>query len=124
MTLDLRQNTACYIMVPVFVLCIVVQYNDPDGWLWMTIYGVGLVLTLLHLFSKSSFVALSTASAVGFAGFIYIIMTVGEVQADKVLSSMNMAGRGVEEVREALGLLIQSAWLARLAWVTRSQRRN
>ena len=96
MTLNLNQNTACYIMVPVLAFCIVVQYNDPDGWLWMAIYGVGLILTLLHLFSKSSTVALSTASFVGFAGFVYISISVGELEADKVLSSMNMEGRGVD----------------------------
>jgi len=124
MTLNSRQNTACYLMALVLAFCIVVQYNDPDGWLWMTIYGVGLILTLVHLFAKSSTVALSTASFVGFAGFVYLSISIGELEADKVLSSMNMEGRGVEEVREAFGLLIQSAWLARLAWVTRANHHH
>ncbi len=108
-------------MALVLLLCIVVQFNDPDGWLWMTIYGIGLVLTLLHLFSKSSPVVLSITSAAGFAGALYISLCIGELETDKVLSSLNMEGRGVEEVREAAGLLIQSVWLARLAWVARAR---
>ena len=120
-TLSARQATACYCMALVLLLCIVVQFNDPDGWLWMTIYGIGLVLTLLHLFSKSSPVVLSITSAAGFAGALYISLCIGELETDKVLSSLNMEGRGVEEVREAAGLLIQSVWLARLAWVARAR---
>ncbi len=108
-------------MALVLLLCIVVQYNDPDGWLWMTIYGTGLVLTLLHLFSKSSPVVLSIVSVAGFVGTLYISLSIAELEADKVLSSLNMQGRGVEEVREAIGLLIQSVWLARLAWVARAR---
>ena len=34
--LDVKQNTACCIMVLVLVFCIIVQYDDSDGWLWMT----------------------------------------------------------------------------------------
>lgn len=120
-TLSAKQASACYAMALVLLLCIVVQYNDPDGWLWMTIYGTGLVLTLLHLFSKSSPVVLSIASVAGFAGTLYISLSIAELEADKVLSSLNMQGRGVEEVREAIGLLIQSVWLARLAWVARAR---
>ena len=35
------------IMVPLFGLCVAVQYNDPDGLQWMVLYASALVLALL-----------------------------------------------------------------------------
>lgn len=110
-----RHFALCVLMAGLFVLSIALQYNDPDVLVWMLIYAVGLVMTILHLSGKASPVLLLGASLPGFCGVIYLVLSIQDVELDKLFSSLNMQGRGVEEVREAGGLLIQSLWLAYLA---------
>ena len=105
-------------MVFVFLACIAVQYNDPDGPMWMVVYSAGLVFTLLHLFAMGSVTVLWAVAFLGFAGAAYIGWSVGEVETDRLVASLQMQGRGVEEVREASGLVIQSLWLVYLAWMS------
>ena len=34
-----------YVMLAVFILCIAVQYNDPDPGIWMLIYGLAAIVS-------------------------------------------------------------------------------
>ncbi len=111
---------ACLVMAAIFLFSVAVQYNDPDRLLWISIYAVGLVLTIMHLCSKVSFVWLLATSLLGIVGVVYLSLSIRDVEFEKVFLSLNMQGCGVEEVREAGGVLLQSLWLAYLAYVNRN----
>ncbi len=104
----------CVFMAVLFLYSIAVQYNDPDALLWMLIYSVGLVLTILHLYEKASPALLLVASLLGICGVTYLTLSIQDVELDNLFSSWNMRDRGVVQVGEAIGLLIQSLWLAYL----------
>ena len=114
--------TVSILMAILFLLCIVVQYNDPDVLLWISIYAVGLALTILHLSEKASRALLFVMSLSGLCGAVYLALSIQDLELDKLFSSLNMQGRGVEEIREAIGLLLQSLWLAYLAAVVNKEK--
>ncbi len=109
----------CVFMAVLFLYSIAVQYNDPDALLWMLIYSVGLVLTILHLYEKASPALLLVASLLGICGATYLTVSTQDVELDNLFSSWNMRDRGVVQVGEAIGLLIQSLWLAYLVVANR-----
>src|SRR4029079_15379496 len=43
----LFMRIANYVMIPLFLMCVVVQYNDPDPIRWMLIYGAALICCIL-----------------------------------------------------------------------------
>ena len=52
------------------LLCVAVQYNDPDGWIWALIYAYGAAVTWPAIRGRYSVWAL--VGAIGyFAGAIY-----------------------------------------------------
>ena len=114
----------CVFMAVLFLYSIAVQYNDPDALLWMLIYSVGLVLTILHLYEKASPALLLVASLSGICGVTYLTLSIQDVEMDNLFSSWNMRDRGVVQVGEAIGLLIQSLWLAYLVVANRKTSRT
>ena len=69
----------CVFMAVLFLYSIAVQYNDPDALLWMLIYSVGLVLTILHLYEKASPALLLVASLLGICGVTYLTLSIQDV---------------------------------------------
>ena len=114
----------CVFMAVLFLYSIAVQYNDPDALLWMLIYSVGLVLTILHLYEKASPALLLVASLLGICGVTYLTLSIQDVELDNLFSSWNIRDRGVVQVGEAIGLLIQSLWLAYLVVANRKTPRT
>ncbi len=114
----------CVFTAVLFLYSIAVQYNDPDALLWMLIYSVGLVLTILHLYEKASPALLLVASLLGICGVTYLTLSIQDVELDNLFSSWNMRDRGVVQVGEAIGLLIQSLWLAYLVVANRKTPRT
>ncbi|MEM7079118.1 MAG: transmembrane 220 family protein [Pseudomonadota bacterium] len=106
-------------MLVILLLSAAVQYNDPDPWLWIVIYTVGAGFTLAYLLGYTHRLALLLAGSIGLVGTIVIILPLQQVETANVISSVQMQGEGVEEVREAGGLALQSVWLLYLAWRTR-----
>jgi Transmembrane family 220, helix len=96
-------KTASALMAGLFVLCIAVQYNDPDPYIWMPLYLVPLVMTVRALRGRADFWPNLLA------GVAYS------------LSASWWAPRYApgyldnEEAREAGGLLLSGLWMAILA---------
>ncbi len=99
------------IMSCVFAACIFVQYNDPDPVMWMAIYAIGLVLTLISIKGSLSQYWYLIAGIAMLATAVYIMLQVENLNLMDVFSSFSMATNSVEEFREAGGLLIQGIWL-------------
>jgi hypothetical protein len=104
------------VMLFLLLLCVVVQYNDPDGPLWMLIYGYGTAVTAMAVAKRFSVLAV-----LGFAGytmgFIYWIPGVVVENPSQLFTDLQMGQAGVEEAREAFGLFLCAIWMLVLSVV-------
>jgi len=88
-------------MVAVFSVCAAVQYNDPDAWLWILLYGLAALASALTACGRRTLLPLVALLAylVGFA-----------ILAPAI--DANWYQR--EEAREALGLALASLGMVAL----------
>src|ERR1700741_10508 len=96
-----------------FVLFAVLQYNDPDPWIWIPIYGYAAVLCLLAFRRKYYPVAYLIGIAVYFGYAVYLFFTKDGVldwaikhEAESIVQTMKAEKPWVEDTREFGGLLI------------------
>ena len=107
-------------MIALLLLCVVVQYNDPDGVWWMLIYGYGLAVTTMAYFDK--YTLLSALGAAGyFLGFVYVVPG-WDLDTLTHLTQPKMESIEVELAREAFGMLIAGVWMVALAVVGHRKR--
>lgn len=98
------------LMLACFLLSIAVQYNDPDPLVWMALYAVPAVLTLLAFWNIHT--AFAALAALGyFIGFA-VWMPGWGWDSWMLLTEPKMTNEDVELAREAVGLLISAAWMA------------
>jgi hypothetical protein len=99
----------------IFLVSAFVQHNDPDPFLWMSIYGYGALASTLAIFGKDSNV-LHYAGLVVFVFYaIYLFFAPNGVytwfslhSAEKITGSMSEDKPWIEATREFFGLLILS----------------
>lgn len=104
------------IMLILLVLCVAVQYNDPDGPLWMLIYGYGTVVTAMAAVKR--YTVLAALGFMGYAvGFLYWIPGVVVENPSHLFTDLQMGHEGVEEAREAFGLFLCAIWMLVLSVV-------
>jgi hypothetical protein len=99
---------ASYLMAALLLVCVLLQYNDPDPIRWMAIYGASMVVALL-LPAKRALIPvgyLVAAIALGWATYLLV-----EVWVKDLVEKMSEKGGAVEEGREAGGLVIAGTWL-------------
>jgi hypothetical protein len=102
-----------YFFLLIFLLCVAVQYNDPDTFRWMAIYGAASLCCFLFAVRKlSSYLA----AAVGLIALIWAFLILPDVWGrtipfKEIFATIHMLSPGVEEVREMGGLLIISFWM-------------
>jgi len=90
------------IMFVLMLMAVAVQYNDPDGWLWMLIYGYAVAVTWMALRKKYTY--FSVVGVVGYLGGFFYLMP------------ESFDGWYTNEIaREALGLLITAIWMVVLS---------
>lgn len=106
-------KAASWLMAGLLLLCVVLQYNDPDPVRWMLMYGAGAIASLVL---PSKRIAAAFAAAVGLFALVWAAMLIYEVWGVVALSDltnkMSEKGGAVEVGREAGGLLIEGVWLA------------
>ena len=108
-------------MAAVFLLGIVVQYNDPDPVFWMALYaGVALLSGAAALGRSWPGITLG-ALAVYAAMTLYWLPGLGQARPES-FSSFHMKSGQDEVVREAAGLLVCTGWLGLLFWQARRIR--
>lgn len=107
-----------------FFLFAAVQYNDPDPWVWIVIYGTVSILSFLHWKDKISG-KLLLLFCVGF--FAATLSYAPEIIAWAQKGFPNIAGEmktenpHIELVRETLGLAISCVCLFILYRINRSK---
>lgn len=112
------------VMLLLLLLSVGVQYNDPDWLLWMIIYGYAAFVTWLAVGKKFSLLApFGVVAYVSYA--IYWMPDEMVEHPSNLLLDMRMHEKGVEEVREDMGLWICAAWMLAITvawWTTRKAK--
>jgi hypothetical protein len=113
-----------------FILFAALQYNDPDPYIWIPVYGYAAVLCWLafrgRYFPKAYL--LGIVAYLGYAVFlffekdgVYDWLTVHK--ASNIAGSMKAESPWVEDTREFFGLLILIVVLAGDWWYARRRRK-
>jgi hypothetical protein len=118
-----RVSTAANaVMLLLFIGFAAVQWNDPDGHLWMALYAMAAVSCALAL---ARVLPWRLAAAVGLIALVWAVLLAPGVLAHppdvELFASYRMMSPAVEETRELFGLLIVVAWMATLGTASRRQ---
>jgi Transmembrane family 220, helix len=97
----------------IFALFAVLQYNDPDPYIWIPVYLCGAVLCWLA-FRNKYYTKVFLAGIIGFTIYaLYLFFGKDGVlewirlhQAENIAGSMKATNPWIEETREFFGLLI------------------
>ncbi|TAG56815.1 MAG: hypothetical protein EAZ27_04100 [Cytophagales bacterium] len=95
-----------------FIMCsfMVVQYNDPDPLMWMTIYGTVSVFLALAAFNIYFPILLYIQMAMMLIGIIYLFPSVIDwiklENGNNLMQQMNNSKLYIEETRECGGLIV------------------
>jgi len=102
-----------WLMCALFLLSVVVQWNDPDPLQWMAVYGAALAVCLMVAIRGR--VAIVAPLLVMVVALVWGVITMGDVPTAGTYTHMfdawEMKSISVEEAREASGLLIVAAWM-------------
>ncbi|HMB64801.1 MAG TPA: transmembrane 220 family protein [Eudoraea sp.] len=86
-----------------FLLAALVQYNDPDAFLWYVIYGIAALVSLFFFFGRMYYVI---------PAILCILYLIGTFWAwPETFEGVEIGGGDIDNIergREALGLLITS----------------
>jgi hypothetical protein len=110
-------------MLILLLSCVAVQYNDPDPVRWMLIYGYGALVTGMAIAKRYTVLA-PIGAILYLAGFIYWIPGATVADPSHIFTDLQMHEKGVEEVREAVGLLLCAVWMTVLSVVWLRNRRT
>src|SRR6185436_18072219 len=104
------------VMLPLFLLSVAVQYNDPDPIRWMAIYGAAAVVCVLEIRRRTPRWLPLVVAGVALA---WAILGIGYLSHSDALGQMfaqwEMKNVHVEEERELYGLTIVTAWMLAVA---------
>jgi len=97
-----------YLLGILFVLFILVQLNDPDPVLWVIIYLVPAVISILLTHLKVNGYVLLMLSVFYLIAAIYLFPpSISDwINAEEKSQSLGMKLPGIEEARESMGLFI------------------
>lgn len=104
------------LMLVLFVWAAVMQYNDPDSLLWISIYGAAALCCILYMAGRLPALLAVILSGMYTLGTLYLLLqtTVGPIAFFDETGN-EMMGM-MEESREMLGLFLAAAWTGFLAW--------
>ena len=92
----------------IFTLFAIVQFNDPDFWVWVPVYLLPAGISVVYTHKKPQKMYL------GILAIIYLIAAISLfppsinewISAEEEAQSMGMKLPGIEEARESMGLFI------------------
>lgn len=112
------------------MLSAILQYNDPDPYIWIPIYLYGALLCFLAIKGKynSILYIIGLVIYIGFAIFLFVdddgvLAWVQQHDAENIAQSMKATKPWIEQTREFFGLLLLSvAIVANMIWYSNSRR--
>jgi hypothetical protein len=103
------------LLLVLFATAAVVQYNDPDPALWMTVYGAGAVCCGLYAAGRLPVLLSRAVALLCLAGALYRLAEI-LLGSPTFVDPTGQAMMGlVEEARELLGFLLTAGWTGLLA---------
>lgn len=103
------------IMLAMFVLSTVVQFNDPDAPRWIAVYAAAAVLSGLEIRRRAPVSAAIALALVAIVWSAYIGRAVHNVPLSALVAEWEMKDLRVEEAREMYGLMIVGVWMTAIA---------
>ncbi|MDX2197126.1 MAG: transmembrane 220 family protein [Cytophagales bacterium] len=101
-------------------MCVIVQYNDPDPWLWMLLYTIASIIMFFAGMGIQSVAVIIFAYLIYGTGFVWLAPSVVEFitkeQGNNFMMQMNNEKMYIEETRECLGLFIILIFIS-LIWI-------
>ena len=113
-----------YLMISIFVLAAIVQYNDPQPLRWMLMYGAAALVCILYALKKLHWV---TASTIVFISGVWTLLKIPQLTVygfQHMFDDVYMIQTGVEAAREFLGLIIIFIWATTLGISTYREKRK
>ncbi|MFT4518898.1 MAG: hypothetical protein ACI9JM_001287 [Halioglobus sp.] len=105
-----------FLFLLAFVLSAAVQYNDPDGLIWIALYSSAAAMCVAQqteALPKWLPITLLVVSLLWAGALLPTIL--GQVSTEDITESLTMRTREIEEAREIAGLIIVALWSAVLA---------
>ncbi len=99
-----------------FLVFAIVQYNDPDPWLWIALYGFVAVISAFAAFGKYNELSLRLGMLICVLGMLMLLPDFIDWLnngAASITGSMKAESPHIELTREFLGLAVT---LAALVW--------
>jgi len=101
-----------------FIASAVLQYNDPDPWLWIIIYLIAAIVSLFVVLGRISYLVPLILGILALAGSYYVFPAKFEgfeIGAGDI--------KNIEEGREAVGLIISAIIMFIFSYRTRIKGR-
>jgi hypothetical protein len=101
------------VMLLAFVFSVVVQFNDPDAFVWIAMYSLAALACALVLLGRGHWVfpAILMVATLAWAAAL-APRVLGHVRFLDMFGAFEMANAGIEESREMYGLLVVTVWMA------------
>lgn len=120
------------VWVALFILSAILQYNDPDPYVWMPIYGMGAFLCYKAMQGKwlPRLYLIAFAFYIPYAAYLFfgadgVLSWWQEHQGENIAQSMKATKPWIEATREFFGLgLLMLALLLNVAWFRRQAKAN
>lgn len=109
------------LLLLLFAVAAIVQYNDPDPVLWVTLYGVAAACCALYALGRLPAGLAALLSGGYTLGALYLLGRIVGPGAFFDETGREMMGL-MEGAREMLGLWMTAAWTGFLAWHVRRDR--
>ena len=116
--------------VLLFISCAILQYNDPDPYIWMPVYLLGAIICFMALLNqfRPALYLIAWTIYIPYAAYIFFydeaIMTwLNEDKPQDIVQSMKAGKPWIEQTREFLGLIILIvALIINWTWFRRKQQ--
>ena len=100
-----------------YLLSAVVQYNDPDGLLWIVIYLAAALMCIGALRRKLPKWYPWTLLVISLVWIGWLLPNIlGKVSPGELVESISMRTREIEEAREIGGLVLVAIWAGVLSF--------
>ncbi len=99
-------------MALLFIAWAAFQYNDPDPFMWILVYGLPSLASVLFLINRLPLAFPLIFCVAGFGWAIYL-STIITYEPPLI---------GIEVWREMMGLVLISSWMGLLTWLLRRSK--